>query len=196
MSWRSDCIFEIHHLWQSGFSRVYSNSCCSCSFESEILEIGQSSHMMYSNSILNFQEPTPILNVCTKKVWKLIEFTTYLSVKYGGMKYHFKSLWYNATSDWTQVSQTIGESLDLHLFIILLSPKNAVLHEYVVAKGSCIWTAFWNSNRCSDNSQNQNFGIVCCLNWILIGGTVAVMVNHFITWFSLATNFSVSCLVS
>ena len=29
----SDCIFEIHQLWQSGFSRVYSNSCCSCSFE-------------------------------------------------------------------------------------------------------------------------------------------------------------------
>ena len=26
----SDCIFEIHQLWQSGFSRVYSNSCCSC----------------------------------------------------------------------------------------------------------------------------------------------------------------------
>ena len=24
---RSDCIFEIHQLWQSGFSRVYSNSC-------------------------------------------------------------------------------------------------------------------------------------------------------------------------
>ena len=22
-----DCFFEIHHLWQSGFSRVYSNSC-------------------------------------------------------------------------------------------------------------------------------------------------------------------------
>ena len=22
---RSDCIFEIHQLWQSGFSRVYSN---------------------------------------------------------------------------------------------------------------------------------------------------------------------------
>ena len=26
----SDCIFEIHQLWQSGFSRVYSNSCCMC----------------------------------------------------------------------------------------------------------------------------------------------------------------------
>ena len=32
---RPDCIFEIHQLWQSGFSRVYSNSCCICSFEPE-----------------------------------------------------------------------------------------------------------------------------------------------------------------
>ena len=28
-----DCIFEIHQQWQSGFSRVYSNCCCSCSFD-------------------------------------------------------------------------------------------------------------------------------------------------------------------
>ena len=35
----SDWIFEIHQLWQSGFSRVYSNSCCSCSFESEIIKL-------------------------------------------------------------------------------------------------------------------------------------------------------------
>ena len=34
-----DCIFEIHQLWQSDFSRVYSNSCCSCSFEPEIIKI-------------------------------------------------------------------------------------------------------------------------------------------------------------
>ena len=27
---RPDCIFEIHQLWQSDFSRVYSKSCCSC----------------------------------------------------------------------------------------------------------------------------------------------------------------------
>ena len=37
---RLDCIFEIHHLWQSGFSRVYSNSYCSCLFEPEIITIG------------------------------------------------------------------------------------------------------------------------------------------------------------
>ena len=33
VSSRPDCIFEIHQLWQSGFSTVYSNCCCSCSFE-------------------------------------------------------------------------------------------------------------------------------------------------------------------
>ena len=38
VSSRPDCIFEIHQLWQSGFSRVYSNCCCSCSFEPEIIK--------------------------------------------------------------------------------------------------------------------------------------------------------------
>ena len=67
VSSRPDCIFEIHQLWQLGFSKVYSNSCCSCSFEREIIKIGQSSHKMYSNSILNFQESMTNLNACTKK---------------------------------------------------------------------------------------------------------------------------------
>ena len=72
VSWRPDCIFEIHQLWQSGFSRVYSNSCCSCTFEPEIIKSGHSSHKMYSNNLLNFQESTTILNAHTKKVWQLI----------------------------------------------------------------------------------------------------------------------------
>ena len=63
----SECIFEIHLLWQSGFSRMYSNSCCSFWFEPEIIKISQSSHQMYSNKILNFQGSTIILNACTKK---------------------------------------------------------------------------------------------------------------------------------
>ena len=54
VSSRPDCIFEIQQLWQSGFSRVYSNSSCSSSFEPEIIKIGLSSHKMYSNKILNF----------------------------------------------------------------------------------------------------------------------------------------------
>ena len=33
---------------------------------------------MYSNNIVNVQESTTILNTCTKKVWKLIEGSTYL----------------------------------------------------------------------------------------------------------------------
>ena len=60
----SDCIFEIHQLWQTGFSRVYSNSCCNCSFEPEIIKIGQSFY---------FQESTTILNVCTKKSGNLLK---------------------------------------------------------------------------------------------------------------------------
>ena len=54
VSGRLDCIFEIQQLWQSDFSRVYSNSCCRFSFEPEIIKIGQSSHKMYSNNIVNF----------------------------------------------------------------------------------------------------------------------------------------------
>ena len=75
-----DCIFEIHQLWQSDFSRVYSNCCCSCSFEAEIIKVGQSSHKMYSNNILNFQEYMPILNAHTKKVWKLIVCISYYTI--------------------------------------------------------------------------------------------------------------------
>ena len=56
----SDCIFEIHQQWQSGFSRVYSNSCCICSFELEIMKIGLSSHKMYNNKKLNFLVSTTI----------------------------------------------------------------------------------------------------------------------------------------
>ena len=73
VSSRPDCIFEIPQLWQSGFSRVYSNCCCSCSFEPEIIKIGQSFQKMYSNNIVNFEESTTILNACTKKVWNLIK---------------------------------------------------------------------------------------------------------------------------
>ena len=72
VSSRADCIFEIHQVSQSGFSRVYSNGCCSCSFEPEIIKIDQSSHKMYSNKIQNFQESTTILNSCTKTSGNLL----------------------------------------------------------------------------------------------------------------------------
>ena len=42
VSSRPDCIFEIHQRWQSGFSRVYSNSFFSGSFEPEMIKISQS----------------------------------------------------------------------------------------------------------------------------------------------------------
>ena len=72
VSSRPDSVFEIHQLWQSGFSRVYSNCCCSCSFEAEIVKFCPSSHKMYSNNIVNFQESTTTLNACTKKSGNLL----------------------------------------------------------------------------------------------------------------------------
>ena len=77
VSWCPDCIFEIHQLWQSGFSRVYSICCCSCSFEPEIVKIGQSSHKMYSNNS-EFSRVYNNFKCLYKKVWKLIECTTYI----------------------------------------------------------------------------------------------------------------------
>ena len=72
VSSRQDCIFEIHQLWQSGICTAYCNCCCSCSFEPEIIKIGQSSHKMYRNNIVNFQESTKILNAYTKKSGNLL----------------------------------------------------------------------------------------------------------------------------
>ena len=72
VSSRPDCIFEIYQLWQSGISMVYSNSCCRYSFEPEIIKICQSSHKIYSNNILNFQESTTILNACIKMSGNLL----------------------------------------------------------------------------------------------------------------------------
>ena len=83
-----DCIFEIPHLWQSGFSKVYSNCCCSCSFEAEIIKIGQSSHKMYSNNIVNFQEFSTILNACIKKSLK-----TYWMHHINNSLKKYKSIW-------------------------------------------------------------------------------------------------------
>ena len=73
VSSRPDCIFEIYQLWQSGFSRVYSNCCCSCSFEAEIIKIGQASHKMYSNNLGNLQVSMTILNACTKRSGNLLK---------------------------------------------------------------------------------------------------------------------------
>ena len=72
---------EIPQLWQSGFSRVYSNCCCICSFEPEIIRFGQSSHKMYYNKILNFLESTAILNAHTKK--SLENYRKHLVYVYG-----------------------------------------------------------------------------------------------------------------
>ena len=71
----SNCIFEIHQLWQSGISSVYSNCYCSSSFEPEIINIGQS-YKTCSNNILS----ATILNACTKNVSQLIDNTRHIYI--------------------------------------------------------------------------------------------------------------------
>ena len=56
---------------------MYSNSYCSYKFAPKQEKIGQSSHKEYSNNILKYLEFTAIINARTKKVWKLIECTSY-----------------------------------------------------------------------------------------------------------------------
>ena len=92
-----DFIFEIHQLRQS---RVYSNCCCSCSFEAEIIKIGQSSYKKYSNNIQNFQVTASILNACTKKVWKLLEQSSYLFDEFNF--YLYLCLWNRPWKTWLQ----------------------------------------------------------------------------------------------
>ena len=51
---------------------MYSNSYSCCSFKPEIIKIGQSSHKIYSNNIVNFRECTTILNGSRKKSGNLL----------------------------------------------------------------------------------------------------------------------------
>ena len=83
MSSRLDCTFEIQQHCQSGSNRAYSTCCCSCSFEPEIIKIGHSSLKIYSinkNFITEFSRVYDNFICLYKKVWKLIEVTTYIYI--------------------------------------------------------------------------------------------------------------------
>ena len=48
-----------------------------------------------------------------------------MSVKQGGIKYHFLSLWYDSSWDWTPVSIPIGEYSTTRLMGRLVIPLNS-----------------------------------------------------------------------
>ena len=55
-----------------------------------------------------------------------------LSVKQGGIKYHFLSLWYDSTWDWTEVSRAIGEhSTHIYTNIDRYGSTGSVLNQHV-----------------------------------------------------------------
>ena len=87
---------------------VYSNYCCSYSFEPEIIKVGQSSHKMYNNNIVNFQESTTILNDCPKISGNLLN---------APRKYEHTM---NAILLWVNMPlKSINQSIDLILFVIV-----------------------------------------------------------------------------
>ena len=124
----SDCIFEIQQLWQSGFSRVYSDSCCSCSFEHEIVKFGQSSHKLYSNNILNFQESPTILNACTKKYGTLMNTPRI----------------YKEGLELNNLKWLISHKTKPNPAKSLASPQNLLWPIVMVALMGQIWNMFWN----------------------------------------------------
>ena len=59
-----------------------------------------------------------------------------LSVKQGGIKNHFLSLWYHSTWDWTQVSRDIGEHTNCYITVriyyhLFVSPHSSLLFEFL-----------------------------------------------------------------
>ena len=49
-----------------------------------------------------------------------------LSVKQGGIKYRFLSLWYDSTWDWTQISRAIGKHYNYYANVQFLEPFDCV----------------------------------------------------------------------
>ena len=68
-----------------------------------------------------------------------------LSVKQGGIKYHFLSLWYDSTWDWAQVSWTIGEHSNHYANCPVHIIKFNIKHLFAQLKGF-MWSKRLNSS--------------------------------------------------
>ena len=79
-----------------------------------------------------------------------------LSVKQSSIKYHFLSLWYDSTWDWTQVFRAIGE----HSNHYANAPYHVILEEkekntFPGTLDQFFWSKSISNN--NNNSQNQLF---------------------------------------
>ena len=124
---------QIAFLKFTSFSRVYSNCCYNCSFEPEIIKIGQSSFKMHSNNILIFQESMTILNACIKFL-KPIECTTYFPTasKNNTFIRGNSSFIYCALSSSLSLSLPLTLSLSLSLSLSLALSLSLSLNTYIL----------------------------------------------------------------
>ena len=72
---------------------------------------------MYSNNIVNFQESVTILNECTKKVWKLIEYTTYIVRNSSRYKITTNRLKNNSSSLWWGARGVMVKAMDCRIVV-------------------------------------------------------------------------------
>ena len=177
MSWRPDCIFEIHQLWQPGFSGVYSNCCCSCWFKPEIIKISQSSQMMYSNNILNFQESTTILNACTKKSWNLLKALELISIfaflQFYPVVCRNGKVHYSACSSFC-CKRTLGQA-EIRLYVCISQSQRILYVSFSwTDSGSCIYCleVWWNLNFLHNSqwitfyTQSYLVFLSLCADWL------------------------------
>ena len=84
-----------------------------------------------------------------------------LSVKQGGIKYHFLSLWYDSTWDWTQVSRAISEHCQVHsnlwIYIYIYIYINKM---YKNNSKLCVQFVFFQELKCHSLEKKSRF-FVC-----------------------------------
>ena len=91
-----------------------------------------------------------------------------LSVKQGGIKYHFLNLWYDSTWDWTQVSRVNGEHshIYIYIYIYIFNSWNIVCNP-VFSAVFCKTTMIrqlrrWNESKIRKNSDKKLLGFRLC----------------------------------
>ena len=99
-----------------------------------------------------------------------------LSVKQGSIKYHFLSLWYDSTWDWTQISRVIGEHSNHYANVKIVKQK------WKEKQQNWIWLHSEKLKRemtCPNQRIKSKFFGIVPMAPIIIGITVTILHNYF-----------------
>ena len=146
---------------------MYSNCSCSCSFEAEIIKIGQSSQKMYSNNVLNSQESATILNACIKKSGNLLNappiyVCVYMCVCMCVCVYIYMA------GCWWLCDLQAGSFLETFIFKevvkAILNGYNHFYQTLIIRLIICLHTVKWFQVLLSNNNNSTDQVLLCNLN--------------------------------